>query len=53
MAILNAQKPEGTEKPVIAAWVFTHLHGDHIGAARRIPTDNTVYPSYPALLGAS
>ena len=31
MGILNAQKPEGTEKPVIAAWIFTHLHGDHIG----------------------
>ena len=31
MAILDAQKPEGTEKPVIAAWIFTHLHGDHIG----------------------
>ncbi len=31
MGILNAQKPEGTEKPVIAAWLFTHLHGDHIG----------------------
>ena len=31
MGILNAQKPEGTEKPVIAAWIFTHLHGDHVG----------------------
>ncbi len=31
MGILNAQKPEGTGKPVIAAWFFTHLHGDHIG----------------------
>jgi glyoxylase-like metal-dependent hydrolase (beta-lactamase superfamily II) len=31
MGILNAQKPAGTEKPVIAAWIFTHLHGDHIG----------------------
>lgn len=31
MGILNAQKPEGTEKPVIAAWIFTHCHGDHIG----------------------
>ena len=31
MGILNAQKPEGTDKPVIAAWIFTHLHGDHIG----------------------
>ena len=31
MNILLAQKPEGTGKPVIAAWIFTHLHGDHIG----------------------
>jgi glyoxylase-like metal-dependent hydrolase (beta-lactamase superfamily II) len=31
MGILNAQKPGGTDKPVIAAWIFTHLHGDHIG----------------------
>lgn len=31
MGILNAQKPENAEKPVIAAWIFTHLHGDHIG----------------------
>ena len=31
MGILNAQKPEEFEKPVIAAWIFTHLHGDHVG----------------------
>ena len=31
MGILNAQKPADAEKPVIAAWIFTHLHGDHIG----------------------
>ena len=31
MGILNAQKPEGADKPVIAAWIFTHLHGDHVG----------------------
>ena len=31
MEILNAQKPAEAEKPVIAAWIFTHLHGDHIG----------------------
>lgn len=31
MGILNAQKPENVEKPVIAAWIFTHCHGDHIG----------------------
>ena len=31
MGILNAQKPQGIEKPVIAAWIFTHLHGDHVG----------------------
>ena len=32
MAILNEQKPEGVEKPVVAAWIFTHLHGDHVGS---------------------
>ena len=31
MNILLARKPEDAEKPVIAAWLFTHLHGDHIG----------------------
>lgn len=31
MNILLAQKPNDVEKPVIAAWIFTHLHGDHIG----------------------
>lgn len=31
MNILRSQMPEGTEKPVIAAWLFSHLHGDHIG----------------------
>ncbi len=31
MNILLSQKPAGEGKPVIAAWIFTHLHGDHIG----------------------
>ena len=31
MNILRSQMPEGQEKPVIAAWLFSHLHGDHIG----------------------
>ena len=31
MGILLAQKPADAEKPVIAGWLFTHLHGDHIG----------------------
>ena len=31
MNILLAQKPANAEKPVIAAWIFSHLHGDHIG----------------------
>lgn len=26
--------PEGTTKPRISAWIFTHAHGDHIGAFR-------------------
>lgn len=31
MNILNEQKPADAEKPMIAAWIFTHLHGDHVG----------------------
>lgn len=31
MGILNAQKPADAEKPVIAAWIITHCHGDHMG----------------------
>ncbi len=31
MGILLQQKPADVEKPVIAAWIFSHLHGDHIG----------------------
>jgi hypothetical protein len=31
MNILLAEKPADAEKPVIAAWLFSHLHGDHIG----------------------
>ena len=29
--ILKEQSPKGTKKPVIAAWIFTHPHDDHIG----------------------
>ena len=28
---LNTKLGADVEKPVIAAWIFTHLHGDHIG----------------------
>lgn len=31
MNILLSQKPADAEKPVIAAWIFSHMHGDHIG----------------------
>ncbi len=31
MTLLKERAPEGTEKPVIAAWIFTHIHGDHTG----------------------
>ena len=31
MNILLAQKPADADKPVIAGWIFTHLHGDHVG----------------------
>ncbi len=30
------QSHSGGEKPVIRAWVMTHLHGDHTGAFKRI-----------------
>ena len=30
------QSRSGGEKPVIRAWVITHLHGDHTGAFKRI-----------------
>lgn len=31
MNILREQSLPGTGKPVVAAWIFSHLHGDHIG----------------------
>ncbi len=37
--ILNEQKPKGSEKPVIAAWIFTHCHDDHIGVFNAFSTD--------------
>ena len=37
--ILKEQSPEGTEKPVIAAWIFTHCHGDHIGVFNTFSID--------------
>jgi len=30
MEVLRSQTPEG-EKPVVAAWMFSHPHGDHLG----------------------
>lgn len=37
--ILKSQSPKGTEKPVIAAWIFTHAHDDHIGAFNAFTAD--------------
>ena len=37
--ILKEQSPKGTEKPVIAAWIFTHAHCDHIGAFNAFSMD--------------
>lgn len=31
-SFLVEHKPEEAEKPVIVAWYFSHLHGDHFGA---------------------
>ena len=33
LAFLQEHKPAGHEKPVIAAWFFTHAHGDHMQLA--------------------
>ena len=37
--ILKEQSPEGTKKPRIAAWIFTHCHGDHIGVFNTFSID--------------
>ncbi|MBR5222649.1 MAG: MBL fold metallo-hydrolase [Clostridia bacterium] len=39
MKILRDQSPAGTEKPVIAAWIFTHCHDDHIGVFNAFSKD--------------
>ncbi len=33
LALLNYLKANSTGKPRIAAWIFTHAHGDHMGLA--------------------
>ena len=38
--VLKKQSPAGTEKPVIAAWIFTHAHDDHIGAFNAFTADH-------------
>lgn len=54
--ILKEQSPEGTEKPVIAAWIFTHSHNDHIGVFNFFSDDfhdkviiESFYYNYPKL----
>ncbi len=39
LKVLKEQSPAGTEKPVIAAWIFTHAHDDHIGAFNAFTED--------------
>ncbi len=39
LSILNEQKPKGSGKPVIAAWIFTHCHDDHIGVFNAFSED--------------
>ncbi|MBR5222648.1 MAG: MBL fold metallo-hydrolase [Clostridia bacterium] len=39
MNILREQSPEGTKKPVIAAWIITHNHSDHTGVFNTFATD--------------
>ncbi len=54
MNILREQSPEGTEKPVIAAWILTHSHNDHIGVFNEFADDfhdqvviEGIYYNYP------
>lgn len=54
MNILREQAPAGTEKPVVAAWLFTHLHGDHIGVFNCFSLDHhddielqSIYCNFP------
>ena len=56
MKILKEQSPEGTEKPVIAAWIFTHAHNDHIGVFNHFSDDfhdkvviEGIYYNFPVL----
>lgn len=53
MNILREQTPAG-EKPVVAAWLFTHLHGDHIGVFNCFSLDHhadielqSIYCNFP------
>lgn len=52
--ILKEQSPKGTDKPVIAAWIFTHCHDDHIGVFNAFSNDfhdkveiKQIYYSFP------
>ncbi len=54
LSILKEQSPKGTDKPVIAAWIFTHCHDDHIGVFNAFSNDfhdkveiKQIYYSFP------
>lgn len=56
LKILKEQSPKGTKKPVIAAWIFTHSHDDHIGVFNHFSDDfhdkvviEGLYYNFPAL----
>ena len=56
LKILKEQSPKGTQKPVIAAWIFTHAHNDHIGVFNHFSDDfhdkvviEGFYYNFPAL----
>ncbi len=38
---LVSNKPESHEKPIIAAWILTHQHGDHINALKGFLANET------------
>lgn len=54
LKILKDQSPKGTKKPVIAAWIFTHCHDDHIGVFNAFSKDHhdeviieSIYYNFP------
>ncbi len=56
LARLQSMKPAAHNKPIIAGWIFTHAHGDHMGLANQFLQAyagqielQAVYANFPAL----